>query len=188
MAKDTIVIDIETSNTFADVGRDNFEALDISVVGVYSYKQDKYIAYEAHELPALGELLKDAEMIVGFAITRFDLPVMAKHYDFDLFTIPRIDILDEIELASGRRISLEILAQQNLGYGKSGKGLDAPILFKEGKIQELKDYCLQDVKVTKDLYDMAKMQGFLHMPQKESSDILKIDLDWREKLLYQRLF
>jgi len=182
------VIDIETSNTFADVGRDNFGALDISVVGVYSYRDDSYAAYEAHELNALGEKLKNAELVIGFAITRFDLPVMAKHYDFDLFNIPHIDILDEIELASGKRISLQLLAEHNLGYGKSGKGLDAPILFAEGKIEELKAYCLQDVKVTKELYDMAKMQGFLHVPQREDDTPLKVEFDWREKLLYQRLF
>lgn len=185
--KDTIVIDIETSNTFADVGRDNFRALDISVVGTYSYNQDKYLTYEAHELDDLGALLKDSELIVGFAISRFDLPVMAKHYDFDLFTIPRIDLLDEIELSSGKRISLQLLAEHNLGYGKSGKGLDAPILFEQGKMEELKAYCLQDVKVTKDLYELAKEQGHLYVPQRTDEPI-KVSLDWREKLMYQRLF
>ena len=94
--KDTIVIDIETKNTFADVGRDNFGELLISVVGVYSYNKDEYYAYEEHEMDKLAELLKTAELMVGFSITRFDLPVMAKHFDFDLFTIPRIDLLDEI--------------------------------------------------------------------------------------------
>ncbi len=94
--KDTIVIDIETKNTFADVGRDNFTGLDISLVGLYSYNQDKFIAFEEHQLEEVGEILKNTELIVGFSISRFDLPVMAKHYDFDLFTIPRIDILDEI--------------------------------------------------------------------------------------------
>lgn len=185
--KDTIVIDIETSNTFADVGRDNFGALDISVVGIYSYNQDKYITYEAHELEMLGQVLQGTEMIVGFAISRFDLPVMAKHYDFDLFTIPRIDLLDEIELSSGKRISLQLLAEHNLGYGKSGTGLDAPILFEQGKIKELKEYCLQDVKVTKDLYELAKKQGHLYVPQR-TDEPLKVPLDWREKLMYQRLF
>ena len=188
MKKDTIVIDIETSNTFADVGRDNFRALNISVVGIYSYNRDAYETFEAHELDALGKLLAEAELIVGFAISRFDLPVMAKHYTFDLFSIPHIDILDEIELSSGKRISLQILSEHNLGYGKSGKGMDAPILFEQGKMEELKAYCLQDVKVTKDLYDLAKKQGYLMLPQKDGSEAIKVDLDWSQKLLYQRLF
>ncbi len=186
--KDTVVIDIETKNTFADVGRDNFGELQISVVGAYSYNQNKYLCYEEHELADLGELLKNTDLIIGFAITRFDLPVMAKHYDFDLFAIPRIDILDEIEISIGKRISLELLAQQNLGYGKTGHGLEAPNLYEQGRMEELKSYCLNDVKVTKDLYDLAKKQGHLMVPQRNEPEPIKTTFDWNERLLYQRLF
>jgi DEAD/DEAH box helicase domain-containing protein len=188
MDKDTVVIDIETKNTFADVGRDNFTGLQISVVGAYSYNQDKYIAYDEHQLDALGELMKNTGLLIGFSITRFDLPVMAKHYDFDLFAIPRIDILDEIELQIGKRISLDLLAKQNLGYGKTGHGMDAPILYGEGKFDELKKYCLNDVKVTKELYDLGKKEGFLMVPTRNSPDPEKATFDWRERLMYQRLF
>lgn len=186
--KDTLVIDIETSNTFVDVGRDNFDALNISVVGLYSYNDNEYVVYDEHQLQELGERMREAGLIVGFATRRFDIPVMNKHYDFDLFTLPQLDILEEIELASGKRISLELLAQENLGYGKSGKGMDAPILYAEGKIQELKDYCIQDVKVTKEVYDLAKKQGYLMVPQRSEPTPLKVEFDWGEKLLYQRLF
>jgi len=186
--KDTVVIDIETSNTFADVGRDNFRALEISVVGLYSYNKDEYIAYDVNEMNELGGRLKDAGLVVGFATNRFDLPVMARYFDFDIFVVPSLDILDEIELASGKRISLDLLAHENLGYGKTGKGMDAPILYAEGKIKELKEYCLNDVKVTKELYDLANKQGYLMVPQRSSTTPLKVELDWREKLAYQRLF
>lgn len=188
MKKDTVVIDIETKNTFFDVGRDNFGGLEISLIGLYSYNQDKYIAFDEHQFEEAGEYLKNSEMIIGFAITRFDLPVMAKHYDFDLFTIPRIDILDEIELLTGKRIGLDLLAQTNLGVGKTGHGLEAATLYKEGKIEELKSYCLNDVKITKGLYDLANKQGHLIVPQRNQSEPLKVQFDWKEKLLYQRLF
>lgn len=186
--KDKIVIDIETSNTFADVGRNNFEALDVSVVVIYLYDEDKYIAYEKNELNKLGERLKNAELIIGFAINRFDLPVLAKYFNFNLFDILNIDILDEIELSSGRRIGLDLLARENLGYGKTGKGLDAPILYAEGKMEELKEYCKNDVKVTKEIYDLAVKQGYLMVPQRGGGDSIKVNLDWDKKLLYQRLF
>jgi predicted PolB exonuclease-like 3'-5' exonuclease len=187
--KDTLVIDIETKNTFADVGRDNFDGLEISVIGTYSYNQDKYIAYTEHELEALGEVLKNTEMLVGFYISGFDLPVMQKHYpDLELMRMPRIDLFDEIELNIGKRISLELLAQANLGYGKSGHGIDAPILYKEGKLEELKNYCLQDVKVTKELYDLAKKQTYLMVPTRMDPKPVRCEFDWTQKLLYQRLF
>ncbi|MFA6136162.1 MAG: ribonuclease H-like domain-containing protein [Candidatus Paceibacterota bacterium] len=186
--KDIIVIDIETKNTFADVGRDNFTGLDISLVGLYSYNQNEFIAFEEHQLEAVGEILKNTELIIGFSISRFDLPVMAKHYDFDLFAIPRIDILDEIELMSGKRIGLDLLAKANIGVGKTGHGLEATNLYRDGKMDELKSYCLNDVKITKELYELAKKQGHLMVPQRNSIEHLRVDLDWKEKLLYQRLF
>ncbi|HPW34385.1 MAG TPA: ribonuclease H-like domain-containing protein [Candidatus Paceibacterota bacterium] len=188
MKKDTIVIDIETKNTFFDVGRDNFSGLEISLIGLYSYNNDKYIAFDEHQFSEAGEYLKNSDLIVGFAITRFDLPVMAKHYDFDLFSIPRIDILDEIELMTGKRIGLDMLAQANIGMGKTGHGLEAATLYKEGKIDELKSYCLNDVKITKELYDLAKNQGHLVVPQRNQIEPVKVSFDWSEKLLYQRLF
>ncbi|MBP6855691.1 MAG: ribonuclease H-like domain-containing protein [Candidatus Pacebacteria bacterium] len=188
MKKDTLVIDIETKNTFADVGRDNFAGLDVSLVGVYSYNKDEFIAFQEHELNDVAQLLKNTELIIGFAITRFDLPVMAKHFDFDIFSIPHIDMLDDIELAIGKRIGLDLLAQANIGLGKTGHGLDAVSFYKEGRIDELKSYCLNDVKITKDLYELAKKQGHLLVPQRNTTDVLKVPLDWTEKLLYQRLF
>jgi DEAD/DEAH box helicase domain-containing protein len=186
--KDTIVIDIETKNTFADVGRENFGGLEISLVGIYSYLKEKYLAFGENELAEVGEILKNSGMIIGFSITRFDLPVMSKHYDFDLFSIPRIDILDEIEDAIGKRIGLDLLAKTNLGYGKTGHGLEAANLYQEGKIDELKSYCLNDVKITKDLYELAKERGHLFVPQRNSQENVKVDFDWKKKLLYQRLF
>ncbi len=188
MKKDTIVLDIETKNTFVDVGRNNFNDLQISLVGVYSYNTDSYKAYEEHELGLLGDVLKNSELLVGFSSKRFDLPVMAKHYDFDLFAIPHIDLLEEIEKSAGKRISLDLLAQENLGYGKSGHGSDAPLLYEDGKIEELKKYCIQDVKVTKELYDLAKKQGFLLVPQRNNKEAIRASFDWNEKLLYNRLF
>src|SRR4029077_13744344 len=78
---DTLVFDIETQNFFTDpdVGWDNFAALKISVVGVYSYLQDKYFAFEENEMDKLAELFAGARRIVGFSMNRYDVPVL-NHY------------------------------------------------------------------------------------------------------------
>ncbi len=199
--KDVIVLDIETKNTFHDVGKDNFDALEVSLVGLYSYNQDKFFAFEENELVIAGEMIKNAGMIVGFSISRFDLPVLQKYFtphinpphkllyeginlcggfinDFDIFSIPRVDILDEIELSLGKRVGLDILAKTNLGYGKNGHSLEAAGLYRDGKIEELKNYCLNDVKITKDLYELAKKQGYLMIPQKNGAEAIKLPLDF----------
>ena len=173
---DNIVIDIETKNTFKEVGRDNFDALEISLIGLYSYGRNEYFAFEEDEFDKVAEFLKNTGLLIGFSISRFDLPVMKRYFsDFDVFSIPRLDLLDEIEILLGRRVGLDILAKANLGIGKTGHGLEAPGLYRDGKIKELKDYCLNDVKITKDLYEFARSRGYLMIPQKESDESIKVE-------------
>ena len=174
---DFIVIDIETKNTFFDVGRDNVDALEVSVVCIYSYKHNKYFSFDEHHLKEAGEMLKGSSVIIGFSINRFDLPVLAKHYDFDLFSIQRIDLLEEIEIRMGRRISLNLLAKTNLGVEKTHNNLEAPVLYKDGKMEELIAYCINDVKIMKDLYELAKKQGYLLVPNKETKFLDRVDFD-----------
>ncbi|MBI5306117.1 ribonuclease H-like domain-containing protein [Candidatus Wolfebacteria bacterium] len=162
---DKIVIDIETSNTFSEVGPNNFEALNISLIGLYSYGENNFYSFGENEISSAGEILKNASVIIGFGISRFDLPVLKRHLDFDVFSVPRFDILDEIEFSLGKRISLDLLAKANLGFGKNGKSLEAVDLYRSGKMEELKNYCLNDVKITKNLYDLALKQGHLLVPR-----------------------
>lgn len=189
MSHDKLVIDIETKNTFADVGgQENIKDLQISLVGVYSYNQDKFLAFDENQISALRPLFQKSGMIVGFSINRFDIPVLQKHFNFSLLAIPRLDLLDEIELAAGRRISLDALAKTNLNAGKTHHSLEAIKLYKEGNLEELKNYCLNDVKLTKELYELAKKQKYLLVPQRESGELIKVNLDWQEQILTETLF
>src|SRR3990170_5821699 len=107
---DKIVLDIETKNSFADVGgQSNVDKLEVSFVGVYSYNQDKYLSFFEQEMDKLASLIQKAGLIIGFSINRFDLPVLAKHCKFNIMALSRLDLLDEIELALGHRVSLYLL-------------------------------------------------------------------------------
>lgn len=179
--RDKIVFDIETKNTFADVGgQENVEKLEASLVGAYSYNQDKYFTFRDNELDKFGALIQDAGLVIGFAINRFDLPVLKKHFAFNITALPRLDLLEEIELAYGQRISLSVAAQTNLKIDKIGHGLDAIEYYKKGDWQALEKYCLQDVKVTKELYDFIKANGFLHIPQKYTNELVKVAIAFKE--------
>ncbi len=179
---DTLVFDIETQNFFTDpgVGWDNFNALKISVVGVYSYLEDRYSIYEEHEMEKLAELFHDARRIVGFSMNRYDVPVLNNYFQklrmpvANLWQKERVDLLEEIELAAKQRVSLSRLAEANLGVKKDRHGSEAITLYREGKIEELKEYCLNDVKLTKELYDLYRKQSFLFMPDKKTGEIMKV--------------
>lgn len=180
---DKIVLDIETKNSFFDVGSENHNALEVSLVGVYSYEKDAYFAFFENELDKLGELFKKTRLIVGFFIRRFDLPVLKKHFNFDVTAIPTVDLFEDIESRVGFRIGLSVLAQTNLGPDrkKTHHGLEAISLYKTGQLEELKNYCLNDVKLTKELYELAQRQGYLLVPRRDHPEVIKLTLNYQEK-------
>jgi len=182
MTLDTLVFDIETQNFFTDpeVGWDNFGALKISVVGVYSYMEDRYYTFEEDQMEALAELFNDARRIVGFSMNRYDVPVLNNYFQRlgatapKLWEMERVDLLEEIEMSAGQRVSLSRLAEANLGVKKDHHGSEAIALYREGKMQELKEYCLNDVKLTKELYDLYRKQNYLFMPDKRTGETMKV--------------
>ncbi len=186
---DKLVIDIETSNTFADVGGErNLKDLKISLIGVYSYDRDKFFCFDENQIHEFKPILQNAGLVIGFAINRFDIPVLDKHYDFNLFALKRLDLLEEIELKIGGRISLNVLAKTNLGIHKEHHGLEAVKMYREGNLEELKNYCLNDVRLTRDLYELARRQGFLVVPDKTTGELRKAEFNWKEEVLPATLF
>lgn len=189
MTRDTIILDIETKNSFADVGgRNNLDRLEISLVCLYSYSQGKSLSFREAKLKELEAFMRGVGCIVGFAINRFDIPVLNKYFNFDLWSIPRVDLLDEIEASVGQRPGLDRLAQSNLGVGKTSSGLHAITLYREGKWDELESYCLNDVKITKDLYELAKRNGSLVVPHYATGKTVKASFNFPEPVIPQTLF
>lgn len=189
MIRDTIVLDIETKNSFADVGgRNNLERLEVSLVGLYSYAQGESLVFRETQIKELQEFLRHAGCIIGFSINRFDIPVLNKYFDFDLWSIPRIDLLDDIETNIGYRIGLDRLAQVNLGVGKTSHGLEAIKFYREDRWDELEAYCLNDVQITKDLYELAKQNGYLVVPHRVTGEAVKATFNFSEFIVPQTLF
>lgn len=151
-----IVFDIETQNTFADVGND-FKKLKISVVSIYEYAANSYSSFEERELPKLWQILEKADRLIGFNSQHFDLPVMNNYYLGDWLKFSNLDIMNEVKANVGFRLKLDDIARATLENIKKGAdGLQAIRWWKEGKIDEIKKYCEQDVRITKELYDFGR--------------------------------
>ncbi|MBI4193262.1 MAG: ribonuclease H-like domain-containing protein [Candidatus Colwellbacteria bacterium] len=182
--RDVLVIDIETKNTILDVGGDQFiKNLDISLACAYSYNRGVILSFWEDELPKLAELMRTAGLIIGFSINRFDLPVLSKHLPFSVQSLKRLDLLEEIEASWGRRVSLNVLAEANLGKGKTlHSGLEAIRLWNEGKFDELKAYCENDVLITRDLYDFALEKGHVMVPDQKTGALVRIEMAFRDRV------
>jgi len=157
----TIVLDLETKKLFHEVDRGRHDKLGVSFVGIHDSQDNQLRGFFEHELSQFWPILESADLLVGFNIKKFDLPVLSAYYPGDLAKFPAFDLLDAVKESLGFRLKLDDLAKATLGRGKTGTGLDAYRFFKLGKFEELKNYCLADVAITRDLYFYAADHGHL---------------------------
>lgn len=146
-----IVLDLETKYTFRDF--DDHKKLGISIVCIYDYKDQKYKSFLENELNELFPIIENCSKVIGFNINSFDMQVLQAYYPGKITQFKTFDLLDDIKSILGRRLALNDLVKATLGEKKSGHGLYAIELFKEGKFDELRSYCMDDVRLTKGVMD-----------------------------------
>ena len=177
-----VVFDIETTNTFKDVGSSDPAALDISVVCTYDSETDSYASFLQEDFTDLWQILEHADMLIGFNSNHFDIPLLNKYYPGDLRHVKSLDLLSEVYDSLGRRIKLDSIAEATLGKKKSGHGLQALTWWHNGERQKVIDYCIDDVRITKEIYDFAIAHG--KVQYKDLGKVKDIQLDtsqWEEK-------
>jgi DEAD/DEAH box helicase domain-containing protein len=160
--KNIVFFDLETQRSFQEVGgRHNIRKLGLSVAVTYSTADGAYHHYTEETVADLIEELKAADLVVGFNVMRFDYEVLRAYTDYPLRQLPTVDMLDDVYRTLGFRLSLDALANATLGVGKSADGLQAIRWWRQGKMQELSDYCQQDVEVTKQLYEFGRQNKYI---------------------------
>jgi len=173
-----IVLDLETKYSFREVDND-LTRLEVSCVGIYNYDDNSYYAYMEDEIPEALKVVESASFTIGFNIDHFDFPVLNPYYTADLSKLPTIDLLTEFKNSFGKRASLDAIAAATLGTSKSGHGLQAIEFYREGKLDELKRYCLSDVKITKDLYEYGCKYNEVYIENWKEKASVKVD--WGSK-------
>lgn len=173
-----VVFDIETQNFFYDVGSADPAKLSIALVGIYDSETDSYTSYLEHELGQLWPILERTDIIIGYYSEHFDMPLLNKYYPGDLTKIQHVDILKNIRKDYGRGMKLDQLAEGTLGKKKSGHGSQVMKWWKDGEIEKIRAYCLDDVKITKELYDYALANNKLIF--KEGGQLKEIPLNTAE--------
>ncbi|MFZ5438168.1 MAG: ribonuclease H-like domain-containing protein [Patescibacteria group bacterium] len=158
-----VILDVETKKTFEEVGGYFPDRLGISFVGVnvrHGFGEaGEYQSYFEKDLPKLFPLLEQADVVIGFNVDGFDMPTFTSYYTGDISQIPTLDIMLRIKDSTGHRIGLDAVAKETLGIGKTGDGLDAIKYYQTQQWDKLEKYCLQDVKVTKEILDYGYSKG-----------------------------
>lgn len=154
-----VVLDIETYGNIRD-----YSSLKVTVVSIYEYETGQYRSFDENELGQLWPILERADRIIGYNSLHFDIPILNYQYAGDLLQLPQLDLLAVIKESSGKRYKLDDVAKATLNISKSADGLAAIRWYEEGKIQQIKEYCEQDVKVTKEVYEFGKQNKQLFYP------------------------
>jgi hypothetical protein len=116
-----------------------------------------------------------SDLIIGYNILNFDNPLLKIHG----VNVPKeksFDILRKIWDAMAKQTpsmpkkgsGLEQVSQINLGRGKILNSAQAPILWQKGgekNREKVIDYCLDDVFLTKSLFELIQSRGFLYDPR-----------------------
>jgi hypothetical protein len=156
----TVVFDIETKKEFAEVGgAHNRHLLEVSVIGYWDSDNDSYATFEEHEVLQFGKILLAADCVIGFNSLHFDLPVLQPYLPFDVAKVKSLDLMRVLEGVLGHRISLDACCSATLGATKSADGLEAVRWFRQGEIEKVKKYCLDDVRLTKELWEYGCEHG-----------------------------
>lgn len=132
----------------------------IAVVGTYDFITRQYRVFCEDNLGDLTELISRHECVIGFNNVAFDDKVLGVA-GIKIDSNKSYDLLREIWVAAGlypvysgvshNGFSLEAMSQANLKSRKSGNGAMAPVLWQQGQIGSVIDYCLNDVFLTVEL-------------------------------------
>ncbi len=174
-----LVIDVETQKLVQDVGGwEHVDKLGISVACAYDSKTDQFLSFQEHELKSLIELCEE-RLVVGYNIRGFDLLVM-QPYGLDPKKLDVFDIMYDLEALTRQRfLKLEYVAQGTLNAGKSADGLMAVEWWKQGKIDKIIEYCLQDVRVTRDIFQFGRQNGFVKIRRGDDQEkTTQVPVQW----------
>jgi DEAD/DEAH box helicase domain-containing protein len=172
------VFDVETQRSAAEVGGwHRAERMGISVAVLYSSVSDSFTSYLEKDIPDLIRDLQTFDLVIGFNNKRFDNKVLSAYSVFNFATLPTLDIMEVITNRLGYRLSLDRLAEHTLGVKKSANGLQALQWFKEGRMEEIINYCRQDVKITRDLFLFGLENRYLLFKNKAGS-VVRLPVDF----------
>lgn len=170
-----LFLDIETKNT----GEMNFiqtQIMQISYVGVIDDNGAELDFWEK-DLPNLKPLLENTDWVVGYNSIGFDLPVIGNYLGEDINNVAQLDLMVALYKTIGFRPKLNDVVTATLNKGKIAKGSDAPVFFANGEFDKLKQYCMEDVRLTKELYDFGIANGYVNYFDKQGF-IKKVNIDW----------
>lgn len=173
-----IVYDIEIIKGIPAKGEERIEGIEycdgwhdhanmgVSVIGVYDFVEDRYRVFCSDNFNELWNLWKSRNTHISFNGVGFDNKVLLHIPEFPVLP-GAYDVLREIWISLGYNpdkfywkthggLGLDAMCSTNGLGGKTGNGALAPVMWQRGQIGAVIDYCLSDVKLTKELFLLSQ--------------------------------
>lgn len=156
-------------------GWDDHENMGISVIGTYNNWAKEQVAFVNHanipdnlqqntwvSLQYFQQLLDECDVLVGFNNQHFDdnlikangfiIPDRVVNYDILVEMWRAVGIEPPFVYPTHAGYSLKQTCEANGLPPKTGDGGNAAIQWQKGKYQKVIDYCLNDIKITTELF------------------------------------
>ncbi len=165
----------------AECGWNEKDKMGISVGVSFDYVSGEYKTFLDDNIMELWELLNDMDVITGFAIRMFDIPLLVatvinivgeparKNIEAkgEELISKSYDILPVSKSAAGvTQFTKGYKLDQHLGLMyphmlKTASGAMAPVMYKEGRMGELISYCVADVHRERLMFEHCWYAGWL---------------------------
>lgn len=157
-----LTFDLETAKLAQDVGGweqlkgPNGGGLSCACTIATGNGQDVARVWDQWTREALANYIENFPgTLVTFNGMNFDLPLLSAQVGRPIIHPHHVDLLQVVWEALGKKrggYGLGPICERTLGRGKTGDGIHASELFREGRHGELIQYCLDDCYLTRDLY------------------------------------
>lgn len=191
-----IIYDIEIARAIPDRGKPpepdihycegwtDYAGMGIACLVAYDSQSGRYRVFCEDNKQEFKYLLERAQLVAGFNHINFDNRVLLASWGFEVPATSQYDILQEIWIANGLDptrfnprthggFGLDACSEKNFGTKKSGNGALAPIDWQRGKVGSVIDYGINDVVLTKALFDRISFNRSLICPKTNQELLLR---------------
>jgi len=167
-------------------GWDDHAGMGISVLCGFDYLENRYRVIGETNKADFQKYIDDNYLMVTFNGINFDDKVIKACWGQDVPSELQYDLLVAIWAADGLGpkfnykthggYGLDDCCSKNFGTTKTGHGALAPVDWQQGRIFEVIDYCINDVKMTRQLLEQVIMKQYIVHPKREGNLAVPNDL------------
>lgn len=175
--KRLVFYDVETQRRADEVG--GWDRADLMLISI-AVSFDEEAGFKVWREKDTADMIKYMEkfdLVVSFNGNNFDSKVLSHYGDVTRMQERSFDVAEYLSARLKHRVRLDDVATATLQVGKSADGLQALEWWKEGRVDEIIEYCKQDVQVLMDVVRFGQDQGYVLFAESEKHSV-KVGVDW----------